>query len=58
MRRLVFVLVCFVALLVPVAVLAGGGEGGFNGVVRSLELKYHVRATRIPDLPAKVVDAD
>ena len=48
MRRLVFVLVCFVALLVPVAVLAGGGEGGFNGVVRSLELKYHVRATRIP----------
>ncbi len=48
MRRFVFVLVCFVALLVPVAVLASGGEGGFNGVVRSLEVKYHVRATRIP----------
>jgi hypothetical protein len=50
MRRFVFVLVCFVAMLVPVAVLASGGEGGFNGVVRSLELKYHVHATRIPFL--------
>jgi hypothetical protein len=48
MRRFVFVLVCFVALVVPVAVLASGGEGGFDGIVRSLELKYHVRATRIP----------
>jgi hypothetical protein len=48
MRRFVFVLVCFVALLVPVAVLASGGEGGFDGVVRTLEVKYHVKATRIP----------
>ena len=48
MKRFVFVLVCFVALLVPVAVLAGSGEGGFDGVVRGLEVKYHVRATRIP----------
>ena len=48
MRRFLFVLVCFVAMLVPVAVLASGGEGGFNGVVRSLELKYHVHANRIP----------
>ena len=48
MKRFVFVLVCFVALLVPVAVLASGGEGGFDGVVRSLEVKYHVRANRIP----------
>ncbi len=48
MRRFVFVLVAFVALLVPVAVLAGSGQGGFNGVVRSLEIKYHARATRIP----------
>jgi len=48
MRRFVFVLVCFVAMLVPVAVLASGGEGGFNGVVRSLEVKYHAHATRIP----------
>ena len=37
----------FVALLVPVAVLAAGG-GGFDGVVRSIESRYHVRATRIP----------
>jgi hypothetical protein len=48
MKRFVFVLVCFVALLVPVAVLASGGEGGFDGVVRCLEVKYHVRANRIP----------
>ncbi len=37
-----------VALIVPAAVLATGGEGGFNGVVRSIETRYHVRATRIP----------
>jgi hypothetical protein len=36
-----------VALLVPAAVLAGG-EGGFDRVVRSIEARYHVRATRIP----------
>lgn len=48
MRRFIFVLVCFVALVVPVAVLASGGEGGFDGVVRTLEVKYHVKATRIP----------
>jgi hypothetical protein len=48
MRRLVFIPVCFVALLVPVVVLAGGGQGGFDGVVRTIETKYHVRATRIP----------
>ena len=48
MRRLLFIPVCFVALLVPVAVLAGGGEGGFDGVVRTIETRYHVRATKIP----------
>jgi len=48
MRALVLVPVCFVALAVPVAVLAGGGEGGFDGVVHMLESKYHVHATRIP----------
>ena len=48
MRRFVFVAVCFVALLIPMAVLASGGELGFDGVVRTLEVKYHVRATRIP----------
>jgi hypothetical protein len=50
MRRLVFVLVCFVALAVPVAVLASGGQAGFNGVVRAIETKYHVHATHIPFL--------
>jgi hypothetical protein len=49
MRRLLLIPVCFVALLVPVAVLASGGEG-FNGVVRSIETRYHVHATRIPFL--------
>jgi hypothetical protein len=37
-----------VLLAVPVAVLANGGEGGFDGVVHSIESRYHVRATRIP----------
>jgi hypothetical protein len=48
MRRFLLIPVCFLALLVPVAVLAGGGEGGFNGVVHTIESKYHVHATRIP----------
>jgi hypothetical protein len=50
MRRLLLIPVCFVALLVPVAVLAGGSESGFDGVVRTIETRYHVRATRIPFL--------
>jgi len=49
MRRLLLIPVCFVALLVPVAVLAGGGEG-FDGVVRTIETRYHIHATRIPFL--------
>jgi hypothetical protein len=48
MRRFLLIPIGFVALLVPVAVLAGGGEGGFDGVVRSIESRYHVRATKIP----------
>ncbi len=48
MRRLLFVPMCLVLLLVPIAVLAGGAEGGFNGVVHSIENRYHVRATHIP----------
>jgi hypothetical protein len=47
MRRFWVVPVVFVALLIPVAVLAGGGSG-FDGVVSSIESRYHVRATRIP----------
>jgi hypothetical protein len=48
MRRFWLISIGFVALLVPVAVLAGNGEGGFDGVVQSIESRYHVRATRIP----------
>ncbi len=48
MRKFLIVPICFAALLIPVVVLAGGGEGGFEGVVRGIETKYHVRATRIP----------
>lgn len=48
MRRFAFFLVCSIALIVPVAVLASGGEGGFDGVVRSIEHSYHVHAARIP----------
>jgi hypothetical protein len=48
MRRFFSISICFVALLVPVVVLAGGNEGGFNGVVNSIEGRYHVRATRVP----------
>jgi hypothetical protein len=47
MRRLLIFPIVFAALLVPAVVLASG-EGGFNGVVRSIESRYHVRATRIP----------
>ena len=42
--------VCFVALAIPVVVLAGGAEGGFDGVVSTIESRYHVHATRIPFL--------
>jgi len=48
MRRLLWIPVCLLALLVPVVVLAGSGGGGFNSVVRTLEHRYHAHATRIP----------
>ena len=50
MRRLLWIPICAVALLIPVVVLAGGGQGGFDGVVNSLETRYHAHATRIPFL--------
>jgi hypothetical protein len=50
MKRLSMILIAFVALAIPVAVLAGSGEDGFGGVVHSIEGRYHVRATRIPFL--------
>ena len=50
MRRLLLIPICFVALAVPVVVLASGAEGGFDGVVSSIESRYHVHAQRIPFL--------
>ncbi|MGO9436929.1 MAG: hypothetical protein ACLP00_21855 [Terracidiphilus sp.] len=50
MRRFLWIPICFVALLIPVVVLAGGGQGGFDGVVNSIESRYHAHATRIPFL--------
>ena len=50
MRRFIWVPICFVALLVPVVVLASGGGGGFNDIVNTIETRYHVHATRIPFL--------
>jgi hypothetical protein len=47
MKRLWLISIAVAALLVPAVVLAGGG-GGFDGVVHSIEIKYHVHATRIP----------
>lgn len=49
MRGLLLFPFCAVALAVPIAVLAGSGSG-FNGVVDSIESRYHVHATRIPFL--------
>jgi hypothetical protein len=37
-----------VAVFVPWVVRAASAESGFDGVVSSIELQYHVRATRIP----------
>ena len=50
MRRLWLIPIVLIALMVPVGVLAGSGEGGFDSVVHSIEARYHVRATRIPFL--------
>jgi hypothetical protein len=50
MKQFFWIPICFVALLIPVVVLAGSGEGGFDGVVGSIESRYHAHATRIPFL--------
>ena len=50
MRRFLWIPIGLVALTVPVVVLAGGGRGGFDGVVDSIESRYDVHATRIPFL--------
>jgi len=38
----------FIVLVPTAVVLAGNGEGGFDGVVDSIETQYHAHATRIP----------
>ncbi|SRR6266568_3241317 len=48
MRPFLLIPICFMALAVPVVVLAGGGASGFDGIVNSLETRYQVHATRIP----------
>jgi hypothetical protein len=50
MKRFILFPICFVALAVPVVVLANGAQGGFDGVVSSIETRYHVHAQRIPFL--------
>jgi hypothetical protein len=47
MKVLAWVAICAIVLIVPVAVLAGSGSG-FDGVVATLEHRYHAHATRIP----------
>jgi hypothetical protein len=48
MKRMIWILpVCLVVLIAPVVVLARGG-GGFDGVVSTIEVRYHAHATRIP----------
>jgi hypothetical protein len=54
MRRLGWVAwlvpVLLIVLVVPAVVLARSGGGGFDGVVSSIETRYHAHATRIPFL--------
>jgi hypothetical protein len=37
-----------IAVIVPWVALAAGGGGGFDGVVNSIESRYHAHAMRIP----------
>lgn len=50
MKRFILFPICFVALAVPVVVLASGVQGGFDNVVNTIEARYHVHAERIPFL--------
>jgi hypothetical protein len=49
MRSFAWIAICVVILAVPCVVLAGG-HNGFDGVVSSLESRYHAHATRVPFL--------
>ena len=48
MKRFCLITIAFAALAVPAVVLAGSGDNGFDGVVHSIESRYHVNATHIP----------
>lgn len=49
MKRLWLIpLICVVVAIPSAVVLASNGEGGFDGVVHSIERQYHVHANRIP----------
>lgn len=48
MKRFFLVPLGFLTLAIPVAVLASGAQGGFDGVVSAIESRYHVHAERIP----------
>ena len=50
MKRFSIIPMALVVLAIPAVVRAGGAEGGFEGVVHSIEGRYHVRATHIPFL--------
>lgn len=53
MKRFWLIPVAMCIVLVPTAVvLAAGGDGGFDGVVSSVESRYHVHATRVPFMGA------
>jgi hypothetical protein len=49
-KRFWIVPMALMALAIPGVVLALGGEGGFEGVVHSIEVRYHERAKHIPFL--------
>ncbi len=45
---LVCIALCLLIVVPWIAHAAAGGEGGFDGVVSSIESRYNVHATRIP----------
>ena len=50
MKRFILFPICFVALAVPVVMLASRVQGNFDRVVNTIESRYHVHAQRIPFL--------
>ena len=50
MSRLLWIPLCAMVLVVPPFVVFAGAGSGFNGVVDTIEGRYHAHATRIPFL--------